>query len=389
VFRKKTNDTDENTCPLCSLPNPLDAESCSRCYYDFTVSVHQQSRKSDDAVVGSLLDELTSGIEDDEQDEADVDWTNHSFDMSDFSVDVAEYDDSDDVIISHSTGFARQLVSDDDIKNDVSEDEFELSLEDAPSSVEKFIVPEGHDDDLSIPEPTKIKLVDPISSTEQEMDADLLNDDWSVSDSAPILVSEDQDISPPPIIVPPLQSTESTGVAQVPSPESALPPMPNMPQQKPEPIPVVPQPTPTSPVSAPSPAFFENTPPAPQPSATMPMMPSLPSGPKTTPVPTIEPISIVDANIWPWNQGDPWDDRVLASRIKEAMEAAKSDRKEEAAKILDEIGPHLSDRYRLMLYVGALLKNLGRDDELQSMLQAARNSNLEDTHVQAALKQLG
>ena len=389
MFRKKTNDANENTCPLCSLPNPLDAESCSRCYYDFTVSVHQQSRKSDDAVVGSLLDELTSGIEEDDQDEADVDWTNHSFDMSDFSVDVAEYDDSDDVVISHSTGFARQLVSDDDIKNDVSEDEFELSLEDAPSSVEKFIVPGGHDDDLSIPEPTKIKLIDPVSSTEQEMDADLLNDDWSVSDSAPILVSEDQDISPPPIIVPPLQSTESTGVAKIPSPESALPPMPNMPQQQPEPIPVLPQQNPTSPVSAPSAAVFENTPPTPQPSSSMPMMPSLPSDTKTTPVPTIDPISVVDTNIWPWNQGDPWDDRILASRIKEAMEAAKSDRKEEAAKILDEIGPHLSDRYRLMLYVGALLKNLGRDEELQSMLQAARNSNLEDTHVQAALNQLG
>jgi len=340
-------------------------------------------------VVGSLLDELTSGIEEDDQDEADVDWTNHSFDMSDFSVDVAEYDDSDDVVISHSTGFARQLVSDDDIKNDVSEDEFELSLEDAPSSVEKFIVPGGHDDDLSIPEPTKIKLIDPVSSTEQEMDADLLNDDWSVSDSAPILVSEDQDISPPPIIVPPLQSTESTGVAKIPSPESALPPMPNMPQQQPEPIPVLPQQNPTSPVSAPSAAVFENTPPTPQPSSSMPMMPSLPSDTKTTPVPTIDPISVVDTNIWPWNQGDPWDDRILASRIKEAMEAAKSDRKEEAAKILDEIGPHLSDRYRLMLYVGALLKNLGRDEELQSMLQAARNSNFEDTHVQAALNQLG
>jgi len=121
----------------------------------------------------------------------------------------------------------------------------------------------------------------------------------------------------------------------------------------------------------------------------MPMMPSLPGDTKPNPIPTIEPISSVDTNIWPWNQGEPWDDRILASRIKEAMEAAKSDRKEEAEKILDEIGPHLSDRYRLMLYVGALLKNLGRNEALQSMLEAARNSKSEDTHVQAALKQLG
>ena len=48
--------------------------------------------------------ELTSGIEEGEEDGNDVDWTNHSFDMSDFSVDVAEYDDSDDVVVSHSVG---------------------------------------------------------------------------------------------------------------------------------------------------------------------------------------------------------------------------------------------------------------------------------------------
>ena len=51
--------------------------------------------------------------------------------------------------------------------------------------------------------------------------------------------------------------------------------------------------------------------------------------------------------------------------------------------------PHLSDKYRLMLYVGALLKNLGRTNELASMLNAAKISKSEDQHVAAALKQLG
>ena len=41
------------------------------------------------------------------------------------------------------------------------------------------------------------------------------------------------------------------------------------------------------------------------------------------------------------------------------------------------------------LYVGALLKNLGRTNELASMLNAAKTSKSEDQHVQAALKQLG
>ena len=213
MFRKKKTEENEHICPLCSLPNSLDAESCTRCYYDFTVSAHQQSRKSDDEAVGGLLDELTSGIEEDEQDEADVDWTNHSFDMSDFSVDVAEYDDTDDVVISHSIGFARQLVSEDDIGANVEENDFELSSEDAPSSVEKFIVPDGEEDDLSIPEPTKVKLIDPVSSIDNAIDSDLLNDDWSTSDSAPILPTNDQDIAQPIIPPSPQHPTPSSELA--------------------------------------------------------------------------------------------------------------------------------------------------------------------------------
>ncbi len=389
MFRKKKTEGEENTCPLCSLSNPLDAKSCSRCYYDFTVGVHQQSRKSDDTVVGGLLDELTSGIEEDEQDEADVDWTNHSFDMSDFSVDVADYDETDDVVISHSIGFARQLVSDNDIGTDVDNDEdFVLSSDDAPTSVEKFVIPEGEDDDLSIPEPTKVKLIDPVSSSVQEMDSDLLNDDWSVSDSAPILPSNDQDIAQP-IIAPAPESNESTGIQPVLHSESPLPPMPNMPQEPVEQVPqVVVQPAPVVPAAPPPSTAFENPNPIPQSTPAMPTMPSMPNA-APVPIPTPEIVSEDESNIWPWNQTDAWDDRILAAKIKEAMEAAKSDRKEEAAKILDEIGPHLSDRYRLMLYVGALLKNLGRNDALQSMLETARRTQSEDEHVQAALNQLG
>ena len=386
VFRKKKTEGEENTCPLCSLSNPLDAKSCSRCYYDFTVGVHQQSRKSDDAVVGGLLDELTSGIEEDEQDGADVDWTNHSFDMSDFSVDVADYDETDDVVISHSIGFARQLVSDDDIGTDNDED-FVLSSDDAPTSVEKFVIPEGEDDDLSIPEPTKVKLIDPVSSSVQEMDSDLLNDDWSVSDSAPILPSNDQDIAQP-IIAPAPESNESIGIQPVLHSESPLPPMPNMPQEAVEQAPQVVQPAPVVPAAPPPATAFENPNPIPQSTPAMPTMPSMPNA-APVPIPTSEIVSEDESNIWPWNQTDAWDDRILAAKIKEAMEAAKSDRKEEAAKILDEIGPHLSDRYRLMLYIGALLKNLGRNDALQSMLETARRTQSEDEHVQAALNQLG
>ena len=382
VFRRKKTDDDILHCPLCSLENPLDADTCSRCYYDFTVSSHQQSRKSDDQVVGGLLDELTSGIEEGEEDENDVDWTNHSFDMSDFSVDVAEYDDSDDVVVSHSIGFARQLVSEDEIGGDVEDSDFVLSSDDAPTSVEKFIVPEEDESEISIPEPTMIKLVDPTSNSTNEMDSDLMNEDWNVTDSTPILNSEDQDVNPVPVA----PAVEVSSVQEPPQ-SSSLPPMPSMPRNE-QPTINVETPTspkPQTPVSAPPAAVFQHETPVPDSAPKMPVMPSMP----------VEQTSQLDQtpheknkSIWPWVQSEPWDDRILASKIKEAMEAAKSDRKDDASRILDEIGPHLSDKYRLMLYVGALLKNLGRTNELASMLNAAKISKSEDQHVAAALKQL-
>ena len=132
--------------------------------------------------------------------------------------------------------------------------------------------------------------------------------------------------------------------------------------------------------------IFQNENSVSQTAPTMPVMPSMP-------VEQISPTELIsqpkENTIWPWTQSEPWDDQILASKIKEAMEAAKSQKKDDAARILDEIGPHLSDKYRLMLYVGALLKNLGRHNELAAMLNAAKNSKSDDQHVQAALKQLG
>ena len=185
--RKKEETKNGLTCPLCTLENPLSAESCSRCYYDFTVGNHQQSRSSDEKVVSSLLNELNSEVSDSEEEGIDVDWTGHTFDMSDLSVEVADYGDSEDVTVSSTVGFARQLVSNEEVGSEEEEEEYILTSDDAPSSVEKFVVPEGEEEDLSIPEPTRIAIVDPVSKEGPGMDEDLLTADWSESDTAPVL----------------------------------------------------------------------------------------------------------------------------------------------------------------------------------------------------------
>ena len=276
------------------------------------------------------------------------------------------------------------MVSNDEIGGDVEDTDFVLSSDDAPTSVQKFIVPEEDQSEISIPEPTMVKLVDPTSNSTNEMDSDLMNEDWNVTDSTPVLDSEDQEVNPAPIT----PVAQVSNVQETPA-TSTLPPMPSMPQnQQPTTNTETPSPPnlPPIPLSAPPAAVFQNENTVSESAPKMPVMPSMPaeqiSQPRQTP-------HEENKTIWPWAQSDPWDDRILASKIKEAMEAAKSDKKDDASRILDEIGPHLSDKYRLMLYVGALLKNLGRTNELASMLNAAKTSKSEDQHVQAALKQLG
>lgn len=414
--RKKEKTKDGQICPLCTLENPLDVESCSRCYYDFTVGTHQQSRSSDENAVSSILNELNSELSDSEEEGIDVDWTSHTFDMSDLSVEVADYGDSDDVTISSKVGFARQLVSNEEVGNEEDEEEYILTSDDAPSKVEKFVVPEGEEEDISIPEPTRIAIVDPVSKEGQGLDEDLLTEDWSESDTAPVLsqnridevekspktsatnsmptmpqmpttlsmdsgtvnapVTQPQVVQAPPPVDEPKPVTAPPPEAFTSAASTDLPTLPGVVQNT-QSTPQTSMPTlPTVPATAPQPTA--------QITPASPPMPNLPTTPTTTP----QPVSTNPSSLWPWPQVEPWDDRLLASKVKNAMEAAKMNRKEEAAAILDEIGPHLGDRTRLILYIGALLKSLGRSDALLSMLEIARKDYANDEHVIAALKQL-
>tara|TARA_B100002052_G_scaffold298642_1_gene332808 strand:+ start:1337 stop:2599 length:1263 start_codon:yes stop_codon:yes gene_type:complete len=412
--RKKDKSKDGRICPLCTLENPLDVESCSRCYYDFTVGTHQQSRGSDENIVSDLLNELSSELSDSEEDGIDVDWTSHTFDMSDLSVEVADYGDSDDVTVSSKIGFARQLVSNEEVGKDEGEEEYILTSDDAPSKVAKFVVPEGEEEDLSIPEPTRIAIVDPVSKEGPGIDEDLLTEDWSESDTTPVLPQNGTDEVENPTDVsvinsmpamPEMPAALSTNSNTVNTPESQAVPIP-LPADEPKPVTAPPPEAFTSAASTGLPILpgaVQNTQPTPQPS--MPKMPTVPTPtpqpstqivPAPAPMPNLptvattssESVSTNPPPLWPWPQVEPWDDRLLASKVKNAMESAKMKQMEEAAAILDEIGPHLGDRTRLMLYVGALLKSLGRSDALSSMLEIARKYYGNDEHVLSALKQL-
>ena len=90
--------------------------------------------------------------------------------------------------------------------------------------------------------------------------------------------------------------------------------------------------------------------------------------------------------VWPWPQhpsgASPTKRREM---LKISLEAVKSNDFNGAAAALDRLGPVLGDDIDLIFHIGLLLKRLGRDDQLQTMLTSARAMYPENEHVHRAL----
>ena len=71
--------------------------------------------------------------------------------------------------------------------------------------------------------------------------------------------------------------------------------------------------------------------------------------------------------------------------LKIALESVKSGDLAGAATALDRLGPVLGDDIDLIFHIGLLLKRLGRDNQLQSMLNSAREMYPSNEHVHRAL----
>ena len=91
---------------------------------------------------------------------------------------------------------------------------------------------------------------------------------------------------------------------------------------------------------------------------------------------------------WPWPQQDEWSDRDVVMKIKDAMEAAKRSDVAQATVIIDEVGPHLGSRTKLLYPIGALLQRIGRASTVDKMMTAALAAEPDDKHVQTAKSKL-
>ena len=355
--RKRKKQVDGQICPLCQLLNAEEAESCSRCYYEFTVAAHRQTvSEITEEESGDLFDALLQEEEEDANDEPLVDWTAHAFSMDDMTVEVSQYDDEGLVEVDQSVSMDHQFDAPQQVARvkgqESEEEEYVLTAADAPKNVTKFDVGEGPD--LAFEEEeysaSVVKLVEMTESADIEpvQSASAIPDDMENGAFA-------IDPSPAPSVAEPELPTPPE-----PSPVSAIPEVPA--------IPVIPE-VPAVPAVPVVPVVPE-----------IPTIPELPK-PNSTPEPT-------PLGIWPWPQADEWDDTTVRKTLRDAMESVKSGDIDASKRTMVSLGPHLGDRVDLVFHVGVLLKRFEQEEVMRRMIESAQRQYPDSPEVAKAVQYL-
>ena len=95
------------------------------------------------------------------------------------------------------------------------------------------------------------------------------------------------------------------------------------------------------------------------------------------------------SSYWPWPQEMPWIEKKIAVKLRQSLGEAKEKRMGRARDLLDEVGPHLGDRTRLLFPVCRLLQALGKGDEVSSIIEGAERVHPSDPAVTDARDRLG
>ena len=393
-FKSWRKQEDEGVeCPLCQQRNPEDAESCSRCSYQLQKSSHQQDAAVDDKIATDLFDELLEEMNDDDEGEI-IDWSNATFTMDDVTtIDVKQYGKDDAVVTKQKPSFA--FTADLPEPSDAEEEEYELNPEDAPEFVTKFEVPEPEPEPLEVIEAQQIELVQPTAEAPEKVEVISASEVPDTNGSAPESVSEPEP-EPEPESEPEEPNLSDFTVDQLKAMASErglsgysklkkseiITLLETEPEDEGEPEAEIPPPpidlpAPPTPPTLPSPPEVEEDQ-QPMPIPPPPVIPSIPKIPEPPETP----------NYWPWSQQEKWSDRKVAGQVKAAMEAARSRDIAQATVLIDEVGPHLGDRSKLIYPIGALLQRIGRGKAVDKLLASALKALPNDPNVITAKTKL-
>ena len=338
---KKQEDVGQNACPYCGHENEDNAVHCGLCYYELNKSSREQGEAIDQEMAGGIFAELTSDEDDSWQEGQSVEV---QLNMDEISVEVDQYE-----IVEIGEG-------------DVESIEY-MDAESAPESSETI----EHREEVI----EKEMLLD--GKTKDYQRFDLGDHDFMGEVAEPVhmgrgkLVGGGEGTELPEDTVLDMESIPSFEDEKV-IETAELPPLPNEDEMDIEGI--IPQGPPKKDNLLEEDDLIEET------------------APVEPPKSDEEITSLENGRIWPWPADVEWDSRDIHREVVSALESAKSNQIEEASNIIDRLGPHLGEDLELLYHIGMVLKQIGREEEMRTMLALAQRFKPQSEHVETAVVHL-
>lgn len=378
--RKSTAEVEGEICPYCEFVNTPGSATCTQCYYELNKAPRDQGEPLSSEVSNSIFDELMADDDDSweegealdvvltlDQDPLEVD----QYEVTDFDAEEPEkidFMDSSSPELHDTVNHEPVEVHADDVGEEIKNvPKLEFTKTDPFEEVPEP-VHQGKGTVFSPSQPSKVDddLLGHVGGSElPSLPPDELYEnkiDFTVK-KAPAPT--------PAVVLPSMSKMESS-----PAPAAELP----KPVSEPITQQVESEPTTTiEPVSQPvqEPAVEETV-------VTQTLEQEVEAEPEAIPTPEIS------SRIWPWAEADAWDARQVYREVVSALEMVKSGKTDDAASTIDTLGPHLTDENIDMIYhIGMVLKQLGRIDEVKSMLERAKSAMPDNEHVSSAVAHLG
>ena len=372
MFRRKAAaNVEGEVCPYCEFVNSPGSDTCKQCYYDLNKAPRDQGDAISTEVSDSIFDELMSDDDDtwEETEALDVVLTLDADPLDVSQYDVTDFKSEEPEKIGFMESASPELL------NTVSHEPDAVTVEDvgeAISNVEKLDFSK-EDPFAEVPEPVpqgKGAVFSP--SAPAKLDDDLLGHVGGLE--LPSLPPDDL-----------YENKVDLTVKKAPAPTPAV----VLPDYKPIAT-TVSEPVTEVPVNAPMAQDFETPQEIVQPEITTPEVKSIPNIPAVvSETPVVTPTPEVVVGIWPWSPSESWDARIVHREVVSALEQVKSGHISEATSTIDALGPHLSDaNIDLIYHIGMVLKQIGRTDEVKSMLERAKLAMPDNEHVSSAVAHL-
>ena len=389
MFRRKaTTESEGQICPFCEFVNTTGTTTCVQCYYEMNKAPRDQGEDISSDLSNSIFDELMSEEDDsyEESEALDVVLALDADPLENNQYEVTNFDSEE----PEQVGFIES--SSPELNETVSHEPVEVSAEEIGEPIKDYEkIDFSNIDPLSeVPEPVHRGKGAVFSPDSPEMDGDLKG--HIGGNELPSLPSDDLYEN----------KIDFTAAQRAPAPTPSSVALPEIPDLDFD-----------TPVSQPQPREDEvEIEDIPQPEIEL---DELPISEQDSESPTSDEEEVVDSanevesaeeaiieeenipvpasntngRFWPWPEAEPWDPRQIHREVVSALELTKSGKNDEAAKVIDELGPHLSDEnVDLIYHIGMVLTHLDRKNDVKTMLDIAKNSIPDNEHVQSALAHL-